>query len=454
MNLQTFTADSMAAALTLVKAKLGGNAVILHTRTYRRGGVLGFGARQVVEVTAGSGPKIDQARQRQAGDPRATPAPRGRTSGGGSRPAPQRQQAAGDLIRRTYAVAQAELKRRQDALPLPADVLSQPATVGALIQDAGASVPRRDTASSSQVAAMPHQQLSCELAEVKRMVARVMTRQSKPAAADLPDALFDQYRALLEQEVAEELADQTIAAVRGRLSPAALEDPQVVRQAVREELIRLIPIAGHEISIAAPSDGRPRTIALIGPTGVGKTTTVAKLAAQFKLRQKKRVGLVTLDTYRIAAVEQLRTYAQIIGLPLKVAADPEALRKVLTSLSDCDVVLIDTAGRSQRDDGRLRQLQELLDAANPHEVHLVLSSTCSQAVIAEAVDRFAKIRTDRIILTKLDEAVSFGVVLNVARQVDKQFSYVTTGQEVPHDIEASQADRLVDLLLGEGLKPC
>ena len=190
---------------------------------------------------------------------------------------------------------------------------------------------------------------------------------------------------------------------------------------------------------------------MVGPTGVGKTTTIAKLAATFKLKQKKNVGLITLDTYRIAAVDQLRTYANIIGIPLHVVTGSDELRNALRKCAGCDVILIDTAGRSQRDDPRLKELRSLIDIADPHEVHLVLSSTCAQPVLMEIVDRFSDVRADRIIFTKLDEAVSFGVLLNVARTVNKRLSYVTTGQEVPHQIEPSSPTRLASLVLGDGV---
>jgi flagellar biosynthesis protein FlhF len=184
---------------------------------------------------------------------------------------------------------------------------------------------------------------------------------------------------------------------------------------------------------------------------VGKTTTVAKLAATMKLRHRKRVAMLTIDTYRIAAVDQLQTYANIIGVPLHVVSSLEDMRSALEQCRDCDAVLIDTAGRSQRDSEKLDQLKAFLEAANPHEVHLVLSSTCSQSVLMEAVERFNTVRTDRIIFTKLDEAVSFGMLLNVVRKVDKQLSFLTTGQEVPHQIEPGRGERLAGLILGEGL---
>jgi flagellar biosynthesis protein FlhF len=287
---------------------------------------------------------------------------------------------------------------------------------------------------------------------VQRMVSRMMREQRQRHAAngkpDLPDKLFEQYLGLLRQEVTEELAEEVVQEVRGKLTPAQLEDTNAVRRAVLESVSNLIPTDMTTMQQTKPRDGRPRTIALIGPTGVGKTTTIAKLAATFKLRQKLNVGLITLDTYRIAAVEQLRTYANIIGIPLHVVISPEELRAALAKCANCDVVLIDTAGRGQRDDGRLEQLKMFINAANPHEVHLVLSSTGSLSVLLDTVERFSAIRTDRIIFTKLDEAVSFGVLLNVARKVNKRLSYVTTGQEVPHQIEAGRPERLAELVMG------
>jgi len=187
---------------------------------------------------------------------------------------------------------------------------------------------------------------------------------------------------------------------------------------------------------------------------VGKTTTIAKLAAAFKLRQKQKVGLITIDTYRIAAVDQLRTYANIIGVPLKVVLTPTELVAAMKDMADCDTVLIDTAGRSPTDQLKLNELSNFIAAAKPTEVHLVLSSTTTQEAMEAALERFSTVRADpapHIIFTKLDEAVSFGVLLNVARTASKVLSYLTTGQDVPDNIEVGQPRRLARLILGEKL---
>lgn len=431
----------MAEALASVRTELGSDAVILHTRTYKRGGVFGIGAKNVVEVTAGDGREIARQRKQSAERDRAkrlidTANALPRRSAVAA-PVPEPEPMAGDLIRRTYAAARAEIERAQPAPVAAAAPVAHPTVVVA-------PPPQAD-----------HDQLAAEMAVVKRMVAQMMRQQKSRDAAtakpELPDKLVDQYLGLLQQEVAEELAEEIVQQVRGGLNEDQMGDPKACKKAVGTAVAALLPTEPTAGTVTRGPDGRPRTIALVGPTGVGKTTTVAKLAATFKLKQNKKVGLITIDTYRIAAVDQLRTYANIIGLPLHVVSSPDEMRDVLAKCSDCDTILIDTAGRSQRDDGRLAELTRFIEAAQPHEVHLVLSSTCAQSVLMEAIERFAQVRTDSIIFTKLDEAVSFGVLLNVLRKVNKRLSYITTGQEVPHQIEPGNSARLAALLVGEGV---
>lgn len=466
MNLKTFTARSMGEALAAVRRHVGADAVILHTRTYHRGGILGLGSRQVVEVTAVDGQEYAKRRPAPARQ-RPGPSRPGRRAQTGSRQAartipeapageeaPGAQGAAGDLIRRTYAAARAELERSAPP-PAPAPGASAgEATSTDNAAGSGAAVGSTAAAPASAPRQAESDQLADEMRSMKRMVARMMSQQQqRRAEADMPQTLFDQYLALLEQEVAEELAGEVVGRVRQELDAGQLEDEQACRAAVMKAVAGLLPMDGVGPAAEAPrvarTEARPRTVALVGPTGVGKTTTIAKLAATFKLKQNKHVGLITMDTYRIAAVDQLKTYANIIGVPLHVVTAPSEMAAAVRQCQACDVVLIDTAGRSQRDDPRLEELRAFLEAADPHETHLVLSSTCTQRVLEDTIERFARIRTDRIIFTKLDEAVTLGVVLNVLRKVEKRLSYVTTGQEVPHQIEPGRADRLAALLLGE-----
>ncbi len=195
--------------------------------------------------------------------------------------------------------------------------------------------------------------------------------------------------------------------------------------------------------------GARRVVALVGPTGVGKTTTVAKLAARFKLQHGLRVGLLTVDTYRIAAIEQLKTYADIIDLPLAVGGDPESARRALDELGAVDLVLVDTAGRSPKDQPKIHELGELLTRLRPDEVHLVLSASTSRRSLRATADQFAPARPDRLILTKLDEAETLGAFAAILGRSERPVSYLTTGQSVPDDIEEADRGRLARLIVGE-----
>jgi flagellar biosynthesis protein FlhF len=190
-------------------------------------------------------------------------------------------------------------------------------------------------------------------------------------------------------------------------------------------------------------------VARVGPTGVGKTTTVAKLAASMKLVHRLRPGLITVDTYRIAAVEQLRTYAEIINLPLAVAKAPSEMQSAIEELGDVDLILIDTAGRSPRDEVKIRELEAFLAEVAPDEVHLVLSAVAGGRSLRAAVERFASVQADRLILTKLDEADGLGGILAVIGQANLPVSYLTTGQAVPDDFEPADRTRLARLILGQ-----
>lgn len=261
---------------------------------------------------------------------------------------------------------------------------------------------------------------------------------------DLPGELVPTYASLLEAEVPEALARRLVRHVAEGLEPYEFNRPETVREALCDAVEAAIAIAPPIAAVA----GTRRVVALVGPTGVGKTTTVAKLAANFKLAHGLRPGLVTVDTYRIAAVEQLRTYAEIIDLPLAVANAPGEMRRAIDELGDVDLVLIDTAGRSPRDEVRIRELADFLAAAQPDEVHLVLSAVASERSLRAAVERFAVVHADRLILTKLDEADGLGGVLGVLGHADRPVSYLTTGQAVPDDIEPADRTRIARLILG------
>ncbi len=274
-------------------------------------------------------------------------------------------------------------------------------------------------------------------------------RRPRQPAAEIPESLFRLFTDLIEAEMSEELARELLERLQQAMLPADLRRPGAAQA-------RLLDLVEDELLIAGPIQpraGRRHLVALVGPTGVGKTTTIAKLAAHYRLRERLKVGLITVDTYRIAAVEQLRTYAEIIDLPMEVVATPREMRQAVARLSDLDLVLMDTAGRCPRDEVRIQELKSLLAEAQPDEVQLVLSCVAGAAGLAKNAERFAAVGTTALILTKLDEATGLGNLLPLLRTSRLPVSYLTNGQNVPDDIETALPARLARRVLGIEERP-
>jgi flagellar biosynthesis protein FlhF len=405
MDLKTFQATTMSEALANVKSSMGPGAVILHTRTFFKHRWLGLRRQEVVEITAGRGLRVADRNSRVLD--------RG--------PA-----------RREVAQISSPSDRRVIASRVT-PILTPPESAHCQLIETPAG----------QGAAMLG--LTQEMTSLKAMVQDLVKSARQQKCPQVPEELFEYYSQLIENQVADELATDMIKTLHKTLRPEHAAQGDYVRGKLADQIERLLPSSGP---IVRTKKVGPHVVALIGPTGVGKTTTIAKLAANLKLRDKRRVGLITIDTYRIAAIEQLRKYADIIGAPLRVVGTAEDLSAAIQSMSDCEYILIDTAGRSPNDTLKLNELKTFLTAANPDEVHLVLATTSSEQCVDLAISRFADVRIDKIIFTKLDEAAHVGVVLNVMRKVNKSLSYVTTGQDVPDDIEVGKGRRLAQMILG------
>ncbi|MCS7263445.1 MAG: flagellar biosynthesis protein FlhF [Armatimonadetes bacterium] len=187
---------------------------------------------------------------------------------------------------------------------------------------------------------------------------------------------------------------------------------------------------------------------LVGPTGVGKTTTVAKIAANELIRQKKRVALITVDVFRIGAVQQLETYARLMGLPFFVATNPEEAQKCIRQAKQiADLSIIDTIGRSPKHTEQITALWELVAAMNPDEVLLTLPANGNPSDLALAADQFSVFCPTSLIITKLDEATQTGVIVNLVTRLNLPVSYITTGQNVPEDLEVPTSDRLAEWVI-------
>ena len=391
MEVKTYRARSMQDALQLVRDELGPDAAVLHTRELRGGLFQRLRGVRQVEVTASAGVNVP-SRFGESADPE-------------------------EVIPR--------IEPRPDAIPVP-------------------DSPRVPPAHEHDYRAKFRDDLKCQLNSLQSMVEDLCHQRERSSSPELPESLFLLFTDLIDAEVSEELARELIERVRQGAARGDLEDTVLLKA-------RIARMIEEEIDVTGPivvTPGQRRLVALVGPTGVGKTTTIAKLAGNFHLRDRRRVGLITVDTYRIAAVEQLRTYADIIDLPMEVVSTPREMRQAVERLADLDLILMDTAGRSPRDEVKIQELTCMLTEAEADEVHLVLSSVSSVENMKKTARQFADVGVTSLVLTKLDEATGLGNLVPLMRSCRLPLSYVTNGQNVPDDIAAADRRRLTRSILG------
>lgn len=390
MQIKTFRAKTMQAALNLVRNELGSEATVLHTRELNTGLVSRLLKGQAFEIAASAEVAVPAQTFAQA----TTPAPP-------ASPPP----AAAEQVPTRQPIEMDHRARYRDQL---------------------------------------HQQADQGLDELHALANQLRERSQQTPTRHLPDTMFQVYTDMIESDIEESIAQELIERLRNE-PIAEAHSPQVVKAA-------LVQLMDDEVSTTGPIEaaaGQGKVVALVGPTGVGKTTTIAKLAANYRLRENKRVGLITVDTYRIAAVEQLRTYADIIDLPMEIVSTPREMREAIARMSDLDLILMDTAGRSPRDEVKIQELKSMLTEAEPDEVHLVLSAVGGARSLASTAERFACVGTTSLLVTKLDEATTLGNLLSVTRCCGLPISYLTDGQNVPDDIRVAQSRELVEMILGE-----
>ncbi len=433
MNAKTYKAETMGEALAEIKRDLGRDAVILHTRNVRRGGLLGFiGGKLMWEVTATphmrlpartpQGKYLKTERLPIDFSPIFAPPPKI------ARPAP------------TFTPPPQSAAPAATFAPVP--MVAAPAPVFA--PEPGIAYPAPSVPPSP--APSTQGDITTELTEIRGMVQMLVSRGTQHKGSDVAIELLELHEELVRRDVDRDLATELMKQLQGVVARDELTNKRLVREKLIDLISQSLPVVGSD----GPSkrQGEARVIALIGPTGVGKTTTIAKLAAEFKLKQNKRVGLITVDTYRIAAVDQLRTYAEIIQVPIHAVLTGGELHQGIHAMNDLDVIIIDTAGRSPNDQMHLNQLRDFLTAAAPDEIHLVVSANANLKCTNNTLERFVPLGADRIIISKIDEAETFGMILTVGRS-RIPLSYVTTGQDVPDDIAVPDAGRLARWIVGE-----
>ena len=447
MQVRTVRASSVKEAMEQIKDELGSDAVLLHTKKYREGGVLG--GAEMIEVTAAvdetqarvpHAPStyvppaapilpsnvLNQYRMNEPPMDSATAIPaRGIVSAYDT-------YAAEPPLAEPYAAEAAQPYPPQPAAPVY-EAASAPAPP---LPSAETTSPGEDSPAGQDVKSAERiRLLEDELAQMKTMLASMM-------AANQPKETITIQDALRRQDVRVELCED----LSGKVPVADVNLDSLDPRAASV-------LSGYLTQVMKFTDGLTpgahgsRVVAFIGTTGVGKTTTLAKVAAHFVLEQNLKGALITADTYRISAVEQLKKYAEILGLPVEVVYSAAELRKAIARHRSKDFVLVDTAGRSQYNEFQMDELKELLAAHPRMEKHLVVSATTKEEDASEIMTRFSVCKPDRIIFTKTDETRTIGMVLNLLAGGDLPLSFLSNGQSVPDDIIPATAERLADLLL-------
>ncbi|THF81249.1 flagellar biosynthesis protein FlhF [Cohnella fermenti] len=500
MKVKRYVVQDLPEAVQKIRAELGSDAVILNTKEIRIGGFLGMFRKKRVEVfaaideqSARSNPAAAAARalrpqaqlQPRAVPPTASapPSPSSAdsplTAGAGIPDEPgsflppqavRSRYSQGNAPRSAAPVATLEpaptaeasaAKAASAVRPPAAEGSSQGAAEAALELIAGMSAGRRPSAEERGAPPPPVRgepwaaerqergrivedetaQLLQELRAMKEMMKEMNRQQSFRI---IPEPVMKLAKTLAEQGVEPYLVERFAETVMERVEGGDADDAGRVYEAASGVLREwLLPSIGQGIS------ANTRIVNFVGPTGVGKTTTIAKLAADQAFVHRRAVGFITADTYRIAAVDQLRTYAEILNIPLEVVFSSSELPKAYRKLEDRDLIFMDTAGRNYRNELFVSEVNALLSPGEQSESILVLSLTHKYQDMKQVAAQFAKYGVKRLLFTKMDETDSFGSILNLVQAFDYEISYLTCGQTVPDDIRNFDPEDMIRRLLGE-----
>ncbi len=429
MRVKRYIADTIPEAIAKVKSDLGRNAMILHTKPFKEGGFLGFFSKKRFEVIAAL---EENQSENQLKKPAQT-----------TTETTQQSAIAKPVVNPHQNNNQFRpLYQSEDSLSSneASEIKAELAQMKELIKQVmDSKVPKMINYGREQLASsLEHHQPPLDTG--------VSNNHSLGSAAVSSGGWREYLRNYgLEEEVVNYLLDHLPESLRN--SSINNQDAKTTFLSHCQNLIAGQIVFGEPV--LKNNLKKQQVIAIIGPTGVGKTTTIAKLAANFNLFEGKKVGLITVDTYRIAAVEQLKAYGEIINLPVEVIYSPEELTNSLQKLANYDCVLIDTAGRSPYNQEMMEDLARFVKHPAINSVLLTISATTQYRDMSCIIKNFTKIAFTHLIFTKLDETLSLGPIVSLAWQTKRPVSYLTTGQNVPDDIEVAKSERLITKLFKE-----
>ena len=429
MKLKRFEALTLQEALGAVKAELGSEAVIISTRRINKAGKLfGLLSQPMVEVTAA----VDRpARFVERDRKKAEEAEEART---------RERDSAANSIQRTWYEAPADAPRS------PVQPFGEHLRVAAMLDPVTQQIAAlREDLHALQTknfdADVLRSSIKQEIDSLRSFVGETLENRGSYRLASIPKEIRLYYDGLVAAGVSEGLAYNLVRAVVETLGSSGASHHETVADMLRERMEQVIPVSGPLVTPGTLQ----KVVMLVGPTGVGKTTTVAKLASQFTHGETRvKTVVVTLDTYRVAAVEQLRIYARILKVGIEVAVTPKELAACIARHPDAGLILVDTAGRSPFDAAGQEELLAISQQKLALETHLVLSAPTDGLVQEEVIRRYNTIPIHRLLFTKLDEARQFGAMFNLIHQAGLPVSYLAAGQRVPEDLEQATSRAIVD----------
>ncbi|WP_315373306.1 flagellar biosynthesis protein FlhF, partial [Paenibacillus xylanexedens] len=421
--------------------------VILSTKEIKVGGVMGMFRKKRIEVVAA----VDKEENKQTTKPvqnQFTPVPRAFV------PEAYRQTARSFVAASDESVTTNTADQSVQDQSAAAPSVFESRNIGSNIDSGSGSSstdhkPRPQGADFSGSTTGPkptgsdqqQDKLMTELQDLKQMVTRLSKQGT--SADPVPEELHTIRERLTEQDVWPEVWESWFDSIQAKWSEDELKE-QDVEQVVKLEIMHFLEQRIEEGILPTT-----RIVYVAGPTGVGKTTTIAKLAAEQMFKKQRKVGFITSDTYRISAVEQLRTYASILNVPLEVVQSPGDTQRAISRLENCDLIFMDTAGRNYRNELLVSELQSLLAPVENSETFLVMSMTSKSADMVQITEHFSKYGLDKVIFTKMDETGSCGPLFNLLHRFPLKLAYVANGQNVPDDLLKPDADSLSKQLLGE-----
>lgn len=413
MIIKKFQGKTEADATEQAKKELGPNVVIMNVKNVKRKGIFAFLKPQMVEVTAA----LEEESERSAYVKKEEKVPLEE-----SIPVP---------VNKAQPIFSEETLRRFEMNSAPK---SQEADKNENVETKAIEEKLDNLQSLLEQKLQPK--------ETESVIADTVTEEKNSELIKFEKLLYNK---MIENEVNETYANQIIEEMEKNVKPNMPFD-----QALANIYQKMILKFGKPETITPAKNG-PKVVFFIGPTGVGKTTTIAKIASKFSVEGKKKVALLTTDTYRIAAAEQLRTYADILEVPFRVIYTVEEIDNSLRNFKDYDYIFVDTAGHSHKNEIQKANMNEFIhsvDGKVEKEAYLVLSATTKYRDLLSIADSYSEMTEYKLIFTKLDETVTLGNLLNLKLYTGAPLSYVTCGQNVPDDIEQFNPQKTVKLLLG------